>query len=871
MTNKTNHALTCSHCAKEAAVENIFRLPRTVIPSHYDITLSPDGASRLFSGEVTITVDVLSAVSMIKLNAKHLVVSSALARHSGGTVLEAAIKLDEDKEMVELAFAGVVGKGQWQLELKFAGRHGNNGQGFFATTWSDSEKNEHTMLCTQFESADARSAFPCFDEPDLKATFKVRLIVGKELTALSNGDIVSVSECSENPAKKVVEFEPTLKMSSYVVCFVVGELVSSKPFYVSGKRMQIWGIPGSEDQMDFGQQVASFGLDYFETYFEIPYPFGNKIDLVAIPGFAWGGMENVGLLVFQPRLLLIKEGASEDAKSGLAQIIMHELAHQWFGDLVTMRWWNGLWLNESFATFMQYKAADAFNEKWRCWDKFSSHRDRAFWTDSVRASHPIEETVERGGDAIMLVDDISYQKGCSVLYQTERLIGGEVLRQGIVLYLTKHAFGNTESFDLWDSMEEACRKNALALPIRAIMEAWIFQVGFPEVMVSEGKKSGEIVLRQRPFLLLERGRNARKLWPIPMNIRVKGTGEGGETTTKVLFDTASKRLQIGEYEVLQANADGCGFYRTRYSPTLLAKLVDSGLKGAEIASLIGDNKAHFNACMIGPEAYLAFLLQVAKANDLYGWWQTMDGLDLLTRMCDQADRRALAKLVAGKLRAQAQEQAWNVQAASKKLLPVMSNFKPYHLNLNGLVQKLSRTMLRSWKQDKQSLTEMQAAQAAMILHFGGARLPREFRDLQKRAMHAKPLEIQQYLLTVVERHAAECAANGKGTKVDIFTVLADIILQPGRSNESVVAKFLEEWPTVLDGETPPIQVVYKVQYGGLTAVNEENLEADLKRCFRKHPSRQAHAVIRRTMERIRANVVMRQTQSAALKALLKTK
>lgn len=888
MTKQPKLAVTCSHCSRgsssakhghshalhavdpAAVVENIYRLPRTVIPSHYDISLSPDGASRIFSGEVAITVDVLSPVSTIKLNAKHMVVSSALARHSGGTVLEAAITLDEDKEMVELAFAGVVGKGQWQVELKFAGRHGNDGQGFFATTWSDSEKNEHTMLCTQFESADARSAFPCFDEPDLKATFKVRLIVGKELTALSNGDIVSVSECSENPAKKVVEFEPTLKMSTYVVCFVVGELVSSKPFYVNGKRMQIWGIPGSEDKMAFGQQVASFGLDYFETYFEIPYPFGSKIDLVAIPGFAWGGMENVGLLVFQPRLLLIKEGATEEAKSGVAQIIMHELAHQWFGDLVTMRWWNGLWLNESFATFMQYKAADAFNDKWRCWDSFSSQRDRAFWTDSVRASHPIEETVERGGDAIMLVDDISYQKGCSVLYQTERLIGDEVLRQGIVLYLTKHAFGNTESFDLWESMEEACRKNGLALPIRAIMEAWIFQVGFPEVMVSEGKKPGEIVLRQRPFLLLARGRKARKLWPIPMNIRVKGT-DGVETTTKVLFDTASKRLQIGEYDVVQANADGCGFYRTRYSPTLLAKLVDSGLKGAEIASVIGDNKAHFNACMIGPEAYLAFLLQVAKANDLVGWWQTMDGLDLLTRMCDQADRRALAKLVAGKLRAQAQEQAWNVQSDSEELLPVMSNFKPYHLNLNGLVQKLSRTMLRSWKQDKQSLTEMQAAQAAMILHFGRARLPREFRDLQKPAQHATPLDSQKYLLTVLERHAAECAANGKGTKVDIFTVLADIILQPGRSNDTVVAQFLEEWPTVLDGETPPIQIVYKVQYGGLTAVNEENLEADLKRCFRKHPSRQAHAVIRRTMERIRANVVMRQTQSAALKALLKTK
>lgn len=844
---------------------NIYRLPRTVVPSHYDMTISPDGKSRLFHGEVAITVDVLKATSTVKLNAKNLVVTSAIARHASGTTLVAVVIDDAEKEMVELKFDGKLAASTWVLELQFAGQHGGNSQGFFATTWSDSDKVEHTMLCTQFESADARSAFPCFDEPDFKAVFKVRLVVANELTALSNGDIVSVTPSAER-GKKVVEFEPTLKMSTYVVCFVVGELKHSEPFYVNGKRLQIWCVPGCENQTRFAMEASAFGLDYFERYFGVPYPFGNKIDLVAVPDFAWGGMENVGLIVFQPRLLLVDESRPGN-KEGVCQIIMHELAHQWFGDLVTMRWWNGLWLNESFATFMQYKAADAFNSEWHCWDGFGHKRNLAYWTDSVRTSHPIEETVERGGDAIFLVDPISYEKGCSVLYQTEGLLGDEVLRQGINLYLEKHAFGNTESFDLWDSLEAACKANSLDIPIRSIMEAWIFQVGHPEVIVTTGKlksRPGEIVLTQRPFLLLERGRKARKLWPIPIVMEVTD-GAGAVKRESFVLSERTRRVQVGEYTQVKVNAGGRGFYRVRYAPELLKLLTDKidSLGGIELLNLIADAKAMFTACLMDAPDYMEFLFTVASRDDTFSWHCVMEGLDRVSRLCDEKDRALLTRLIAGRLRELAEVKGWNVSKTSEAVLPLLSEFKPYHLNLTPIVQKLSRVFLRAWRKDPTSVEPLKAAQAAMVLHFGRVRLPEEFSALQRQAMHATPLDLQRYISELVERNATTASAP------DFYDVVAGIITHPGRSSETVVQQFLQEWPENVKGDTPAIQVIYAVQYGGLSDVDEARLEGRLKRCFQKYKYRQADPVIRRTMERVRANVVMREKQGPAITAALK--
>lgn len=848
----------CAHCTlhgRNDVRSSKYRLPRNVVPIRYDLAITADPGSEGFSGTVGIDVNVLEASRVVTLNAKELTIGSAVARHANGTSLIGKVEICAETEMAHINFDGVLGVSQWRLELAFEGKHGNASAGFFSAKFKEGEV-EKTMLCTQFESADARAAFPCFDEPDLKATFKIRLNVPVSMTALSNGDIVSVT--TPGDGRKVVEFEETLKMSTYIVCFTVGELVGMQPFYVNGKRLQVWCVRGKEGQTGYAAKVAAFGLQFFEKYFDIAYPFGNKIDLVAVPGFAWGGMENVGLIIFQENALLARPEEEAWARSQ-AVIIFHELAHQWFGNLVTPKWWNGLWLNESFATFMSYVAADAWCPEWKTWDYFGESRDKAYAVDSLSRSHPIEQTVEKPSDATFLVDPISYEKGCSVMYQTEQFIGADVFRDGIRIYLKKHEFGNTESGDLWESLEEACHASGVVLPIREIMKAWVFQIGHPEVIVSESVR-GFIHLRQRPFLFLKAGRRARKVWPIPLTMQVKNADDT-VTTSKFLFTNSAQRVEVGEgYKWVKLNAGGTGFYRVHYTAPLLTKLTANLLELSDIEqlNLLNDARAFVTACLMTPPDYMQLLFKFAQVNDAGSWVEIGKGMALLTRLVSEEQWPQLRSIVAAWLRETGATLGWNPD--SEQVLPFIQGWKPYHLNLNPFVQRLSRKLLKDWRSDKLSVRADQAAQAAMVLHFGGARMSKEFRSLQMNARNQTALQIQRYLVELAKRNSTP------EKPVDIYEILADVLLERTSSSETLVTRLVEEWPELIV-TAPKIRLMYRVRFG-LNTVDEAAQETRLLELFQQHPHAGARAEYMRSMERVRANVVMQETQSRALDAYL---
>ncbi|MBL0185903.1 MAG: M1 family metallopeptidase [Candidatus Obscuribacter sp.] len=871
---------TCSrtglHTHKHALIkpqpqepDSRYRLPRTVVPKHYDLSIIPGPDTLRFTGNVTIAVDLRESTSVVTVNAKALTIDRAAIADGTGREFVGTVSYDADAETAQIDFDGCLDAGSWALTMSFAGVHGANGQGFFASKWQGEDKVEHTVLCTQFEAADARSAFPCFDEPAFKATFKARLIVDKSLTALANGDIVGESEYELDATKKVVEFEETLKISTYVVAFVVGPFVGSEPVVVAGKRLRIWCMPGEEHLTGFGLRVAGAGLTYFERYFDLPYPFGNKIDLVSVPGFAWGGMENVGLIVFQKSLLLVEEDGSVESKNQVANIINHELAHQWFGDLVTMLWWNGLWLNESFATFMQYKATDAFEPAWRQWENFGPKRNSAYWVDALRSSHPIEESVEHARDAILLVDNISYEKGCAVLYQTEQFIGEEVVRQGISAYLKKHAFGNTESADLWVCLEKACAVAGLDLPVREMMEAWIYQVGHPEVMVNPGKKPGQIELSQRQFLLLERGRKNGKRWPVPLHIEIKGV-DGKVQDLHLLFDRSRHTLFVGAYDWIKVNAGGSGFYRVRYAAPLLDRLTHDGerleqLLPIERWNILSDARAFFNACIIDAPTYLSILMRFVRCRDATTWSALISGFGDVSALCERRERAKLQRLVACSIKQVAEQQGWIVDGKLVSAsMPFVGEMRPYHLNLNPSVQKLSRIFYKQWSKDKGAVPEMVAAQASMVLCFAGSRISRAFYDISTPSHYANGAQVLDYLQALVDAH-------GKlGLEVDIYALLASVLTYEGWGSEGVVSKLEEDWAAMLAGPTPPIALLYKVRYGP-QGVDTPELEKRLIRLFKKHPSALARNEIRRALERVRANVIMRERQSEPLKAFLSGK
>ncbi|MBI1913976.1 MAG: M1 family peptidase, partial [Planctomycetes bacterium] len=448
-----------------------YRLPRTVVPTRYDLRLVPDLPSASFTGEETVAVTVGEAVDVFVLNAAELRIDRAELTLQSGEKLQGAVALDAQEERCRLSFGRSIPAGNHRLFLSFAGTLNDKLRGFYRSSYKTTgdrgtrESGSRWLAATQFEATDARRAFPCWDEPSFRAVFAATLVVDPTLTALSN---TSFTETREGD-KKVVRFADTMSMSTYLVAFVVGELEATDPVPAGSTALRVWCVPGKRQLTDFGRDIGAFSLQFFEDYFACPYP-GDKLDLIAIPDFAAGAMENFGAITFRETALLVDPAAATLAEQErVADVVAHENAHMWFGDLVTMEWWNGLWLKEAFATFMEMLAVDAWKPQWKRWDTFGVSRSAALFVDGLHSTRPVEFTVRAPKDAEAMYDVLTYEKGCSVMRMLEQYLGADVFRAGVRLYLQRHAYKNTQTEDLWNALGEASRQ-----PIPAVMDGWIF-------------------------------------------------------------------------------------------------------------------------------------------------------------------------------------------------------------------------------------------------------------------------------------------------------------------------------------------------------------------------------------------------------------
>src|SRR2546427_721318 len=398
--------------------------------------------------------------------------------------------MDETTERCRLALASPAARGRWRLRLAFRGTLNDKLRGFYRSVYKDPSGVSRTMAATQFEATDARRAFPCWDEPSFKAVFAVTLAVDPALTAVSNTAIVS--ETLEN-GRKVVRFADTIVMSTYLVAFVVGELEGTEPVTIGRTPLNVWCVPGKKRLARFGQEIGGASLAFFEDYYGLPYP-GDKLDLLAIPDFAAGAMENLGAITFRETALLVDETAASHAElERVADVVAHENAHMWFGDLVTMTWWNGIWLNEAFATFMEMLAVDAWKPEWQRWSTFGVSRAAALSLDGLHSTRPIEFPVTSPRDADAMFDVLTYEKGASVLRMLEQYLGAVVFREGVRDYLRTHKFANADTGDLWAALGRSGQQ-----PIPGVMDGWIFRPGYPVVTVSRDA-GGTLVLAQQRF------------------------------------------------------------------------------------------------------------------------------------------------------------------------------------------------------------------------------------------------------------------------------------------------------------------------------------------------------------------------------------
>ena len=472
------------------------KLPTGVLPTAYELKITPDLANFTFGGEVDIAIEVLSPTSSITLNAIELDISEARIGPKAGPAQNGEVTYDVPAETATIAFPSEIEPGPATLSLTFTGTLNDRLRGFYRSRYLDKGGNERYLASTQFEPTDARRALPCWDEPSLKATFAVTLVVPSALAAISNMPEESpVRSEGEDNGTKTVRFATTPPMSTYLLAFAVGDMKCVQERSKSGTLMRIWATSGNEDRGRYALDVSLRLLDYFNDYFGIPYPL-PKLDHLAIPDFAAGAMENWGCITYrEPTLLVDENSSSAGTRQLVAEIVSHEMAHMWFGDLVTMAWWNDLWLNESFASWMGDKAVDALYPEWDKWNQFLvDDTGRALRLDGLKNSHPIEQAVDDPAEIGQLFDAISYSKGASVIRMLEAYIGEDSFRAGINSYLQKHSHGNATTSDLWSSLGEASGQ-----PVGEIMDSWTKQTGYPfvEIAVNRGDEGATVSATQR--------------------------------------------------------------------------------------------------------------------------------------------------------------------------------------------------------------------------------------------------------------------------------------------------------------------------------------------------------------------------------------
>ena len=609
--------------------DNPYRLPRTVVPSRYDLTLAPDLDAATFAGEETVTVEVVTPTAEVVLNALEIEIDAATIQVEGeDRPLAATVTLDPKTERATLAFPAELPAGPASLHLRFRGILNDKLVGFYRSTYTDDRGAPRVLATTQMEATDARRAFPCWDEPDAKAVFGVTLVVPGDLLAIANAGEIGREPAGEG--KVAVRFADTMPMSTYLVAFVVGPLVATDPVDVDGKPLRVVHPPGKEHLAQFALEVGAFALHYFTDWFGMAYP-GDKLDLVAIPDFAFGAMENLGCVTFRERLVLVDPALATQAElQVVVDVIAHELAHMWFGDLVTMKWWNGIWLNEAFATFMEMTCTDAFRPEWQRWVDFGLARSAAFDTDSLASTRPVEYPVVSPADADGMFDVLTYEKGASVVRMLEQYLGADRFRAGIRHYMARHQYGNTETSDLWDALEAETGE-----PVRRIAESWIFQGGFPEVTVSVNGGSG-VTLAQRRFAFDDgdgdSGADAER-WSVPVVVR--HDGDGGEAR-RVLLDGASTSLPLvgGIPGWVNANAGAHGFYRVRYTGALLDGLLDNlgELSPLERYTVVDDAFAAVLSGSITAADFVGLVERCGDERDLSVWERIVGGLGQIDRL-----------------------------------------------------------------------------------------------------------------------------------------------------------------------------------------------------------------------------------------------
>ena len=536
------------------------RLPSNVVPSHYRVTFTPNLAAATFTGTEEIRITLSEPTQAVVLNALELQIPHATAVQDGAS-LAGTVAFDHEKQQATLIFPRALHAGDARLQMQFSGVLNEQLAGLYL---SKTPKRRYAV--TQFEATDARRAFPCFDEPALKATFDIAAVIDRGDNAISNSPVTSDTP-GPGARTHIVTFAPTKRMSTYLVALLVGDFECLDDS-VDGIPLRVCGVPGQQHLGHYALEVTKFVLHFYNQYYGIPYPY-QKLDQIAVPDFMAGAMENAGAIVYRDTALLLDEPtAALGEKREVAGVIAHEIAHQWFGDFVTMDWWNNVWLNEGFATWMSSKPLAAWHPEWNMPIGDVQATVYVLSTDAVASTRAIQASqAGTPGEIQQLFDGITYDKTASILNMVEQYVGADVFRNGVNAYLKAHAYGTATAEDFWNAVTTASQK-----PVDRIMEGFVRQPGAPLLSIDtrcEGSHR-EVSIAQHRFYWdpARLDHPSPERWTIPVCLRTSGN----EPECVLLTDEEQHFTLNGCSPWTFANAGGRGYYRSVYGDGTEAQL-----------------------------------------------------------------------------------------------------------------------------------------------------------------------------------------------------------------------------------------------------------------------------------------------------------
>ena len=622
----------CSGTSLFGAVEKPFnfyetpgKLPKQVVPTEYSIRVVPNIDNFTFAGSETVKLNVRSPVQQLVLNALTLKIEAASV--DGKQLPLSAVKADDEKELLTLTLPSELAAGDHALTLRFTGKINQQGQGLFYMRYQEQDSDARkVMLGTQFEATDARRFFPCWDEPAFRARFQLTAVVPENWLAISNMPIESERKIAGG---KEVRFAPTPPMSSYLNVFVAGELdfIQSQ---VGPTQIRVIATKGKAELGRYALEASAQILKYYNDYFGVPYTL-PKLDQIALPGGFGGAMENWGgITYYESTLLYDPKTSSAETKQNIYEVIAHEMAHMWFGDLVTMAWWDNLWLNEWFASWMGSKCTAHFNPQWEVWLARELPRDptrrtgiakeAAMEGDARSTTHPIQQRVATEAEANSAFDDITYKKGQSFLRMLESFLREKVFRDGIRRYIAAHKYSNTTTADFWNALAEASDK-----PVGEIAAGWTEQPGFPVLKVRR-EADGRVQLTQERFTV--NFKTAQPLlWKIPLTYSVVGE----RTATLLMTGKTADLDSIPADRALKLNVNGAGNYRVKYDARSWKLLLEAlpKLGVADRVNLLSDAWGLVQAGRAPISLYFELLEKLPASTDLAEREQIINALDFV--------------------------------------------------------------------------------------------------------------------------------------------------------------------------------------------------------------------------------------------------